>query len=118
MEKVKCLGLEHGELKFENDIKLFDEHYQDCCESHYLSYENLTSSDFEGLEFDLSNDNFIEGIEDSGIRLKPLNGYPVFIPGYGDNNGYYSSDLLLIISKDNEVLRKIDISDFQDINWE
>jgi hypothetical protein len=116
MEFIKCLGLVNGELKFENNVSMFDIHDQDCCESHYLSYDNLTSKDFEGLEFNLSNDDFIEGVDGSGIRLKPLNNHPIFIPGYGSNNGYYSSELTLIIAKNNEIVREIDITDFQDIS--
>jgi hypothetical protein len=59
--------------------------------------ENLTIADFEGLEFDISGDDFFERIDGYGIALKSLNGHPVRIPGYGSNNGYYSCDLELVL---------------------
>ena len=45
--------------------------------------EDLDLSDFDGLEFDLTNDNFFERIKGYGIALKPINGWAVRIPGYG-----------------------------------
>ena len=56
-------------------------------------------NDFDGLIFNLSNDDFFERIE-----------------GYGFNNGYYSSDLTLVVSNTNYV-RKYDISDCQYIQY-
>jgi hypothetical protein len=46
--------------EFEKNIKLFSEHECDCCENHWLDFEHITMSDFEGLEFDFTNDNFLE----------------------------------------------------------
>lgn len=98
MKNLKVLALNSDEITFDNGMKLYSDHNQDCCENHYLSMSDLTITDFEGLEFDLSNDDFFERIEDYGIALKPINGHPVRIPGYGSNNGYYSSNLSLVIT--------------------
>ena len=116
MEKLKVVALNSDEITFDNGVKLYSNHDQDCCENHYLSMSNLTIDDFEGLEFDLSNDDFFERIEDYGIALKPLNGYPVRIPGYGSNNGYYSSNLDLIITDidGRTTLKEYNISECQD----
>lgn len=114
MGNAKVVEIDDQSLIFDGGLILSSNHDSDCCESHYLSFSDLTLSDFEGLEFDLTNDAFFERIDGYGIALKPVNGYPVRIPGYGFNNGYYSSRLDLIIS-DNEdrVLKTYNISDCQ-----
>lgn len=114
MKNLKVVELFEGGLKFDNGISLYSEHERDCCESHYMSTSDLTLEDFEGLEFDLSNDNFFERIEGYGIALKPINGFPVRIPAYGDNNGYYSSNLSLVISGEDGFEKIYDITECQD----
>ncbi len=116
MNKLKVVKIDSESLEFDNGIILTSEHDQDCCENHYLSLSDLTIDDFKGLEFDLSNDDFFERIEDYGIALKPLNGFPVRIPGYGSNNGYYSSNLTLVIFDKNVFLKRFDISECQVIS--
>lgn len=105
----RVVRIDEDSLEFDNGVILSSNHNQDCCETHYLNLRDLTISDFEGLEFDISSDDFFERIEDYGIALKPLVGFPVRIPGYGYNNGYYSSDLYLTLSDG----REFDISDCQ-----
>lgn len=118
MKNLKVINLDSNMdiITFDNGVKLYSSHDQDCCESHYLSMSDLTISDFEGLEFDLTNDDFFERIEGYGIALKPLNGFPVRIPGYGSNNGYYSSNLDLIITNTNGngIYKEYNISECQD----
>jgi hypothetical protein len=110
--KVKEINSEF--ILFENDTKLYSEHDQDCCESHYLSFEDLTMKDFENLEFDLSNDNFFNRIPDYGIELVPIKGWSVKIPGYGYNNGYYSTNIDLVLSNsDGKEYKRYDVSDCQ-----
>ena len=112
LNKVKVVSIGDEYITFDNGVVLYSNHDSECCESHYLSLADLTIADFEGLEFDISNDNFFERIEGYGIALKPLNGHPVRIPGYGYNNGYYSSQLDLILKGDG--FEKVyDISDCQ-----
>jgi len=116
MKNLKVVKVDLDSVEFDNGVKLYSNHDQDCCENHYLSMNDLTIDDFEGLEFDLSNDDFFERIEDYGIALKPLNGHPVRIPGYGSNNGYYSSNLDLIITKPDgrTTYKEYNISECQD----
>ena len=114
--KVVAIDKKLDQIEFDNGIKLFSSHDQDCCENHYLSLSDLTMSDFEGLEFDLSNDDFFERIEGYGIALKPKNGHPVRIPGYGSNNGFYSSELTLVVTNGNDFSKSYDISECQDID--
>ena len=106
-----------GELVFEDGTRLYSNHESSCCESHYLDFEHISMDDFEGLDFDLSNDNFFEAVDGYGIRLVPTNGFPVSIPGYGYNNGYYSTELELVLSSPDGNRRVFDISDCQEINY-
>ena len=113
MDKVKVVKVDSGSLEFDNGVVLTSNHESDCCESHYLSFEDLSLSDFDGLEFDLTSDKFFERIDDYGIALKPLLGHPVRIPGYGYNNGYYSSQLDLVLSDRKDFNKVFDISECQ-----
>jgi len=114
MDKVKVKYINDG-IMFDNGIFLSSDHTSDCCESHYLDFTHITIDEFEGLEFDLTQDDFFERIDDYGIALKPLNGHPVRIPGYGYNNGYYSSHLDLVLSDWKGFKKVFDISKCQDI---
>lgn len=114
MKNLKVVSIEGEALVFYDGTRLYSEHIQDCCENHYLDFGDLELSDFEGLEFDLSNDDFFNRVEDFGIELKPINGHVVRVAGYGYNNGYYSSDINLIIADaDGKVIKSYDVSECQ-----
>jgi hypothetical protein len=115
MNKTRVVKVLSSELEFENGVTLVSAHDQDCCESHYLDLTDLNLSDFDGLEFDLTSDDFFERIDGFGIALKPLMGHPVRIPGHGNNNGYYSSQLDLILSDGKDFRKVFDITECQDI---
>jgi len=116
MKNLKAVKIENDELVFNDGTRLLSNHDQDCCEHHYLDFASLDISDFDGLEFDLTNDDFFEKIEDYGIALKPINGFPVRIPGYGSNNGYYSSNLDLILTNGADFKKTFDISECQEVS--
>lgn len=99
-------------LRFDDGSELSSDHDQDCCEHHYLTFENLTLSDFEGLDFVLVGEMFFERVPDYGIRLIPVNGHAISVPGYGYNNGYYSANLSLVLKKDGQQ-KKFDVTDCQ-----
>lgn len=113
---VSVVKLDADSIEFENGVKLYSNHDSDCCESHYLSMSDLTLSDFEGLKFDLSTDEFFNRIEDYGIELVPVNGHSVKIPGYGYNNGYYSSRLDLILTDGKDFNKEYNITECQVIS--
>lgn len=108
----KVIQVDKESIKFDNGITLSSDHQSDCCESHYLSFADITIEDFEGLEFDLSTDLFFTRVDGYGIALLPVNGHPVRVPGYGYNNGYYSSQLDLVLSGDG-VKKIYDITECQ-----
>lgn len=110
--KTKVIKVNSDSIEFDNGLKLSSNHEQDCCENHYLDFEHIKLDDFDGLEFDLSNDNFFERIVGYGIELKPIKGWSVKIPGYGSNNGYYSDNLTLELSDG----REFDITECQEVS--
>jgi len=102
-----------GIIVFSSGYTLTTHHESDCCEHHYWSLTDLSLSDFDELEFDLDDDNFFTRIEGYGISLNPINGFPIRIPGYGANNGYYSNNLSLILSNGDKTIREYDITECQ-----
>jgi hypothetical protein len=118
MKNLKVVAVDgtNDLIEFSNGLKLYSNHEQDCCENHYLSLSDLAMSDFEGFEFDLTTDDFFERIDGFGIALKPTNGHPVRIPGYGSNNGYYSSQLDLILTNGGDFTKTYNISNCQVIS--
>jgi hypothetical protein len=115
---VEIKNEDDGVIVFSNGYTLTTHHDQDCCEHHYWSLTDLTINDFDGLEFDLDDDNFFGRIEGYGICLVPINGFPVRIPAYGANNGYYSTNLALILSDGDKVIKEYDITECQEENDE
>jgi len=115
MKNLKVVKVEDEQIEFDNGMKLYSNHDSDCCENHYLSFKDLKLDDFEGLEFDLSNDDFFKKIDDYGIELIPTNGFSVKVPGYGSNNGYYSTNLQLCLSG-NGIEKEWDITECQEIS--
>jgi hypothetical protein len=111
---LKVLKIENDQLVFSDGTRLLSEHDTDCCEHHYLDFADLDISDFDGLEFDLTNENFFNRIEDYGIELKPIKGHSVKVPGYGSNNGYYGSNIDLVIADSNgNKIKSFDVSTCQ-----
>jgi hypothetical protein len=115
MEKLKVINVDSSCITFEKGIKLYSDHVSDCCESHELYLSDLTINDFEGLEFNLSTDDFLKRIDGYGIELLPIHGHSVKIAGHGYNNGYYSTELTLIITNDKDIRKEYDISECQTI---
>lgn len=112
----KVIYVAEDVLRFDDQSELYSEHDQDCCESHYLDFSGLSLSDFEGLEFDLSSPDFFERVEDYGIRLLPVNGHPISVPGYGYNNGYYSGNLKLVLTRPGSGPTWFDITECQAVD--
>lgn len=113
MNNLKVTKVEQHSITFDNGITLESDHDQDCCESHFLSFSDLTLEDFNGLVFDLSGDGFFERVADYGILLRPIKGHPISIPGYAENNGYYSANLSLVINLNGKHIRRYDITECQ-----
>lgn len=112
----KVININEHRILFDCQTMLYSEHEQDCCEKHYLSFEYLELSEFEGLNFNLEDDKFFERVKDYGIRLIPVKGHKISIPAYGYNNGYYSHELDLVVeNKENKCIKGYSITECQDI---
>lgn len=114
--KTKIISAD-GQIKFDNGYTLNSYHSQDCCESHYLDFSYVVFDEVKDLEFDLSNDNFFKKIDGYGIELIPVSGFTIKIPGYGYNNGYYSTELLLMLDGPSGVHKTYDVQECQVIEW-
>lgn len=115
MQKIVKLSPET--IVFDDESIIYSVHEQDCCESHYIDPTGLNLSEIMDLEFDLSKplETLIERVEGYGIRLKPVNNFPLSIPAYGINNGYYGTNIKLILqTKDKYEI--IDITECQEIS--
>lgn len=109
----KVIYVSSTSLGFDDGVTLYSEHERDCCERHWLSFSDLKLDDFDGLNFDLSGDSWFERVPGYGIRLLPLNGHQVAIPGYGQNGGFYSSNLAVVVEYPGAMKRVFDISECQ-----
>ena len=118
MNKLKVVSINSEQIEFENGFKLYSYHEESCCEQHSLYLNDLTIEDFDGLEFNLSNESFFKRIPGYGIELIPIHGHSVRIAGHGYNNGYYSDNMTLVVADSNNTwINEYDISDCQTI-WE
>ena len=115
MKNVKVVNVGDYGITFDNGLQLHSYHDTDCCESHELYFKDLSLVDFEGLEFDLSDDKFFNRVDGYGIELLPVHGFPVRVAGHGYNNGYYSSQLDLILTDGKDFKKTFDITECQDI---
>lgn len=110
---TKIKKIQDDEIIFEDGHRLSSYHDSDCCEWHHLGFDDIEDFDYDDLLFDLSNDYFFTRIEGYGIQLNALNNFPLRIPGYGVNNGYYSSNLSLILTDINGESKSYNVSECQ-----
>jgi hypothetical protein len=114
MKNLQVVEVLSEGIKFNDGTILKSDHDRDCCEHHWLAFDELSIDDFEGLVFDISGDNFFNKIEEYGIEILPINGHPVRIAGHGYNNGYYSTNIdLLVIDGSGDVVKTYDVSECQ-----
>ena len=111
--KTKIKSIDIDGIVFENGCSLTSTHSRNCCEHHYLDFSYVIFDEVKDLEFDLSGDNFFKRIDDYGIELIPTNNFSVKIPGYGSNNGYYGSNIELVLQIPDAPNRTYDVSECQ-----
>lgn len=119
---MKIKEVKEESIIFNNGYKLEYYHEQDCCESVYAEFEILKdynvslvtgkSIDLKEIDFEESLTKLIEGVKEAGFNMISKIGEKFFVPCYNSQNGYYSSDLELILYKENNVKEELDISDF------
>lgn len=68
----------------------------------YLNLKGIKESDFDGLLFDFDGNDLsksVEVVEDQGIRIKPNNGHPIFIPWYVHDKEWSDDDMSLVLAR-------------------
>lgn len=121
---IKIVEITEDYIKFSNGYKLIYKHQQDCCENVYAdfeyakqyntlgSYKDKTIFDVE-FEVDFYVNDGIKLVKDLGFVIFSANvhggyyttGSPIFIPCYNEQNGYYSTNLILqLIDSDSGVI--------------
>jgi len=114
---TRIIKLEEEQITFDDGSTLTSSHESDCCESHYIDPSGIDLDEVKDLEFDLTQplESLIERIEGYGIRFKSSNNFSLPIPAYGYNNGYYGTNIDLILTTKDRT-EKIDITECQDIS--
>lgn len=117
--KMKIIKIEETKITFNNGYELKYYHEQDCCECVYADFSILRTynvSTKTGKTINIKEIDFHENLKDliqgklgCGFNLVSKTGEKFFVPCYNEQNGYYSSDLELILYKESE---KMDISNF------
>lgn len=119
---MKIKEINDDYILFDNGYKLRAYHEQDCCENVYADFEILKdynvstktgkSIKIQEIDFEESLEQLIQGIEGQGFNMVSKIEEKFFVPCYNSQNGYYSSDLELILCKTENLEETLDISDF------
>lgn len=106
---MKIKEISETNIIFDNDYKLEYYHDQDCCEEVYAEFDILktynvstkTGKCINIKEIDFREDlnKLVKGIKGQGFNMISKIGEKFFVPCYNVQNGYYSSDLELILHK-------------------
>lgn len=118
--KATITKISRDVIHLSDGSKIYSYHQQDCCENHYLDFSNEVNdgkdSDLLGMELDLSG-IFFNKVPNYGIEFVSSDKRKfVRIPGYGSNNGYYGTDLTLVLEKNDGSKVGWNISECQLIN--
>ena len=118
---MKIKEINETSIIFDNDYKLETFHDQDCCEEVYADFSvlqtynvsNITGKtiNIREIDFEENLNKLVKGVEGQGFNLISKIGENFFVPCYNEQNGYYSSNLELILRK-NKNTETLDITDF------
>lgn len=118
---MKIIEIKENKIIFDNEYELESYHEQDCCEHVYADFEVLKdynvstktgkTINIKDIDFEEHLEYLIQGIENEGFNMISKIGEKFFIPCYNSQNGYYSSELELILKR-GEVKEFMNISKF------
>ena len=119
---MKIIQITDERILFDNGYILNYYHEQDCCEHVYADFKILntynlstkTGKEINIKEIDFEEDiqHLIEGIKDAGFNMISKIGEKFFVPCYNEQNGYYGSDLELILTINDKVTENFNISEY------
>lgn len=109
---MKIIKITPNYVEFDNGSIIESDHNNDCCESHYVDFTSLLHQGAENADFprnllDLvvkkSYENENESKYDyeswqSFIDIKDKKGHKYTLTIYNSNNGYYGTDVRLILT--------------------
>lgn len=102
-KETKIKEITHEGIIFENGEAIIHRHIQDCCERVYADWEYIKRDISPFIKCDEIK---IEPVEKSGFRIQfGDNHYPMFVPCYNEQNGYYGDSLSLELVNE-EVLKE------------
>ena len=99
------------EIKFSNGKNIFEltyEHEQDCCEEVYADFESISKRilnkkgqdvSIYTIDFNEEIETLVEEVKDQGFMLCAKDGTKVLVNCYDIQNGWYNSDLAIILYK-------------------
>jgi len=94
-------------IVFSNGTEMIWEHEECCCEEVYPDFKSV--KDLPGIEYhNFPADIQIEVVKDFGFRFGGENQW-YFVPCYSKQNGYYGTDLYIIITYPDKTTKKIDV---------
>ena len=111
----RVVSSEREQITLDDGSTIESNHDADCCEHHWLDFsEAARDGELIGLDLDLSGEWF-RRVDGYGIELLPAMGdrHPVRVPGYGSNNGYYGSNIELILRRPTGERHIWDVSECQ-----
>lgn len=127
VSKMKLVTIGDEFVVFDNGTTMRSEHYSDCCEWHWAEMSKLAeynlnpktgeTIDIKEIEFPDDIENHLELIKDEGFNMIAADGSKYFVPCYGENNGYYGTDLFLDIVREGSDKVRIDLTEYQEIHW-
>lgn len=104
---MKIVKIEEERIEFDDGTVMESYHEQDCCEWHWaelgiLANYNLNPKtgetiNIKDIEFPDNIDKSVKLIPGEGFNLVAKDGSKYFVPCYASNNGYYSTNLKLLI---------------------
>ena len=118
---MKIKEINEEKIVFDNGYELEYYHEQDCCEQVYADFDilkdyNISTKtgkiiNIKDIDFEEHLEYLIQGIENEGFNMISKIGEEFFIPCYNNQNGYYSSELELILKR-GKAKEVMDISEF------
>ena len=107
---MKIKEINEEKIVFDNGYELEYYHEQDCCEHVYADFEVLKdynvstktgkTINIKDIDFKETLVGLIDGIKEQGFNMISKIEEKFFIPCYNSQNGYYSSNLRLILNKE------------------